>query len=115
MLKKWRHSQVAVEVGAASWAARYYSGLPEGQRGDRDFRAINTLTPKLAVTGHTTSILAGRISIGCCLERGQKAVGRVVIKGTLRGEMKGLPFISPTTRSEKKREKGADESIPQIN
>ncbi|GBM35157.1 hypothetical protein AVEN_56629-1 [Araneus ventricosus] len=29
--------------------------------------------------------------------------------------MKGLPFISPTTRSEEKRGNGADESIPQIN
>ncbi|GBN51585.1 hypothetical protein AVEN_148602-1 [Araneus ventricosus] len=46
---------------------------------------------------------------------GEKAVGRVVIKGTLRGEMKGLPLTSPTTRREKKRGKGEDESIPQIN
>ncbi|GBM62911.1 hypothetical protein AVEN_11366-1 [Araneus ventricosus] len=45
-------------------------------------------------------------------EMGEKAVGRVVIKGTLRGEMKGLPFISPTTRSEGN---GPDESIPPIN
>ncbi|GBL94847.1 hypothetical protein AVEN_197527-1 [Araneus ventricosus] len=35
-------------------------------------------------------------------------------KPTFRGEMKGLPFISPTTRSEEKRENGADESIPKI-
>ncbi|GBM38435.1 hypothetical protein AVEN_260814-1 [Araneus ventricosus] len=76
---------------------------------------VNTLTPNPAVTGHATSILVGRISAGCCSERGDKAVGRVVIKGTLEGEMKGLPFISPTTRSEEKRGNGADESIPQIN
>ncbi|GBN16439.1 hypothetical protein AVEN_183889-1 [Araneus ventricosus] len=76
---------------------------------------INTLTPKPAVTGHTTSILVGRISAGCCSERGKKAVGRVAIKGTLRGEVKGLQFISPITRSEEKRGDESDESILQIN
>ncbi|GBL81389.1 hypothetical protein AVEN_143686-1 [Araneus ventricosus] len=44
---------------------------------------FNTLTPKPPVTGHATSILVGRISAGCCSESGEKAVGRVVIKGTL--------------------------------
>ncbi|GBM65415.1 hypothetical protein AVEN_214887-1, partial [Araneus ventricosus] len=80
-----------------------------------EFSSFNTLTPKSTVTGHATSILVGRISAGCCSERGEKAVGGVVIKGTLKGEMRGLPFISPTTRSEEKRGNGADESIPQIN
>ncbi|GBN60296.1 hypothetical protein AVEN_218214-1 [Araneus ventricosus] len=55
---------------------------------------FNTLTPKPAVTGHATSILVGRISAGYCSERGEKAVGRVVIKGTLRVEMRdGKPAI----------------------
>ncbi|GBN34717.1 hypothetical protein AVEN_260912-1 [Araneus ventricosus] len=49
---------------------------------------LNTLTPKPAVTGHTTSIILGRVLAGCCTERGEKAVGRVVIKGTLREEMR---------------------------
>ncbi|GBN22246.1 hypothetical protein AVEN_261986-1 [Araneus ventricosus] len=76
---------------------------------------FNPLTPKPPGTGHATSILVGRLSAGCCSEREEKAVGRVVMKGTLRGEMKGLPFISPTTCSEEKRGNGADETIPQIN
>ncbi|GBO21658.1 hypothetical protein AVEN_132811-1 [Araneus ventricosus] len=76
---------------------------------------FNTLTSIPAITGHATSILVGLISADCCSERGEKAVGQLVIKGTLRGEMKGLSFISPTTRSEEKRGNGADESIPQIN
>ncbi|GBN70986.1 hypothetical protein AVEN_172095-1, partial [Araneus ventricosus] len=67
---------------------------------------FNTLTPKPAVTGHSTSILVGRISAGCCSERRRKSVGRVVIKGTLREEMKGLPFIFLTIRSESKRGTG---------
>ncbi|GBM76310.1 hypothetical protein AVEN_214736-1 [Araneus ventricosus] len=75
---------------------------------------VNTLTPKPAVTGLATFILVGRISAGCCSERGEKAVGRVAIKGNLKREMKGLLFISSTTRSEKKRENEADESIPRI-
>ncbi|GBM97007.1 hypothetical protein AVEN_57180-1 [Araneus ventricosus] len=78
-------------------------------------RIINTLTPKPAVTGHATSILVGRISAGCCSKRREKVVGRVVIKETFKEEMKGLPLISPTTRSEEKRGKVAYESIPQIN
>ncbi|GBM05935.1 Elongation of very long chain fatty acids protein AAEL008004 [Araneus ventricosus] len=79
--------------------------------------AFNTLTPKPAVTAHATSILVGRISTGCCSESREKAVGRVVIKGTLRGEVgdERPAFISPTTRSEEKRGNGVDESIPQIN
>ncbi|GBN22497.1 hypothetical protein AVEN_155387-1 [Araneus ventricosus] len=76
---------------------------------------FNTLTPKPPGTGHATSIPVGRLSTGCCSEREEKAVRRVVIKGTLRGEMKGLPFISPTTCSKEKRGNGADETIPQIN
>nr|GBN98525.1 hypothetical protein AVEN_13332-1 [Araneus ventricosus] len=72
---------------------------------------FSTLTPKQAVTGHATSILVGRL----LFRKGEKAVGRVVIKGTLRGEMKSLPFISLATRSEEKGRNGADESIPQIN
>ncbi|GBL71751.1 hypothetical protein AVEN_191020-1 [Araneus ventricosus] len=44
---------------------------------------INPLTPKPAVTGHTTSILVGRISAGCCSEWEEKAVEGVVIKGPL--------------------------------
>ncbi|GBN84893.1 hypothetical protein AVEN_28520-1 [Araneus ventricosus] len=57
--------------------------------------AFNILTPKPAVIGHATSILVGRISAGCCSERGEKAVGRMVIKGTLRGEIRDeRPFIS---------------------
>ncbi|GBM81993.1 hypothetical protein AVEN_202637-1 [Araneus ventricosus] len=76
---------------------------------------MNTATPKPAVTDHATFILVGRISAGCYSERGEKAVERVVIKRTLRGEKKGLPFISPTTRSEEERGNGAEESIPQIN
>ncbi|GBN44519.1 hypothetical protein AVEN_275226-1 [Araneus ventricosus] len=75
-----------------------YKG-PLGQR-------INNLTPKPAVTGHATSIPVSRISVGCCSERVEKAVGRVVIKVTLRGEMKGLPFVSTTTRSEERRGNG---------
>ncbi|GBO08227.1 hypothetical protein AVEN_45354-1 [Araneus ventricosus] len=43
---------------------------------------FNTLTPKPAVTGHASSILVGRFSAGCYSERREKAVGRVVIKGT---------------------------------
>ncbi|GBN66017.1 hypothetical protein AVEN_92767-1 [Araneus ventricosus] len=86
-----------------------------GKYFEKFFDCINTLTPNPALTGHGTSILVGRISAGCCSEKGEKAVGRVVIKGSLRGEMKGLPFISPTTRSGEKRANGADESIPQIN
>ncbi|GBL94971.1 hypothetical protein AVEN_187484-1 [Araneus ventricosus] len=46
---------------------------------------------------------------------GEKAGGRAVIKETLKGEMKGLPFISPITRREEKMGNEADESIPQIN
>ncbi|GBM74769.1 hypothetical protein AVEN_225107-1 [Araneus ventricosus] len=76
---------------------------------------LNTLTPNPAVTGHATSILVGQISAGCCCERREKAVGRVSIKGTLREEMEGLPFISPTTPTEENRGYGADESILQIN
>ncbi|GBM79076.1 hypothetical protein AVEN_183139-1 [Araneus ventricosus] len=49
---------------------------------------INTLTPKPAVTDHASSILVGRISADCYSERGAKAVGQEVIKGTLRGEMR---------------------------
>ncbi|GBN83815.1 hypothetical protein AVEN_14635-1 [Araneus ventricosus] len=75
---------------------------------------FNTLTPKPVVTGHSTSILVDRIPAGCCSERGEKADGRVVFKGTLRGVMRGLPFISPAIRSEEKRGNGVDESIPQI-
>ncbi|GBM46053.1 hypothetical protein AVEN_164064-1 [Araneus ventricosus] len=78
---------------------------------------INTLTPKPAVNSHETSILMGRISARYCSERGEKAnntathlcrrdhahrqrrekaVGRVVIKGTLNGEMRdGRPAITP--------------------
>ncbi|GBM97004.1 hypothetical protein AVEN_57177-1 [Araneus ventricosus] len=52
---------------------------------------------------------------GCCSKRREKVVGRVVIKETFKEEMKGLPLISPTTRSEEKRGKVADESIPQIS
>ncbi|GBM29341.1 hypothetical protein AVEN_232524-1, partial [Araneus ventricosus] len=44
---------------------------------------VNPLTPKPAVTVHATSILEGRISAGSCSESGEKAVGRVVIKGPL--------------------------------
>ncbi|GBO19394.1 hypothetical protein AVEN_90086-1, partial [Araneus ventricosus] len=47
---------------------------------------FNTLTAKPPVTGHATSILVGRISAGCCSEMGEKAVGRVVIKGILKEE-----------------------------
>ncbi|GBN36127.1 hypothetical protein AVEN_151842-1 [Araneus ventricosus] len=50
--------------------------------------SVNTLTPKPPVTGHTTSILVGRISAGYCSLKGEKAVGRAVIKGTLKGEMR---------------------------
>ncbi|GBL83490.1 hypothetical protein AVEN_196344-1 [Araneus ventricosus] len=49
---------------------------------------FNTLTPNPAVTGHATSILVGRIWVGCCSEREEKTMGRVVIKGTLRGEIR---------------------------
>ncbi|GBO21054.1 hypothetical protein AVEN_204893-1, partial [Araneus ventricosus] len=36
---------------------------------------LNTPTPKPAVTGHATSILVGRISAGCCSERGRRQLG----------------------------------------
>ncbi|GBL56032.1 hypothetical protein AVEN_222585-1 [Araneus ventricosus] len=45
--------------------------------------SLNPLTPKPAITDHTTSILVGRISAGCCSEWGEKAIGGVVIKGPL--------------------------------
>ncbi|GBM58847.1 hypothetical protein AVEN_261759-1 [Araneus ventricosus] len=79
---------------------------------------FNTLTPKPAVTGHAISILVGRISAGFCSERGEKAVARVVIKGTLRVEMRDerpAIHISYHPTSEEKWENVVDESIPQIN
>ncbi|GBM85478.1 hypothetical protein AVEN_93747-1 [Araneus ventricosus] len=42
---------------------------------------FNPLTPKPAETDHATSILVERISAGCCSERGEKAVGRMALKG----------------------------------
>ncbi|GBM41872.1 hypothetical protein AVEN_8541-1 [Araneus ventricosus] len=49
---------------------------------------FNPLTHNPAVTDHATSILVGRISAGYCSESGEKAVGLVVTKGTLRGEIR---------------------------
>ncbi|GBN17286.1 hypothetical protein AVEN_9091-1 [Araneus ventricosus] len=61
-----------------------------------------------AVTDHATSVLVGRISDGYCSERGEKAVGRVVIKGSLGVEMRDeRPSIHIfLTRSEAKRKNG---------
>ncbi|GBN47414.1 hypothetical protein AVEN_268889-1 [Araneus ventricosus] len=47
-------------------------------------------------------------------KRGRRHLGEWSLE-IFRGEMRGLPCISPTTRSEEKRGNGADESIPQIN
>ncbi|GBM32047.1 hypothetical protein AVEN_127385-1 [Araneus ventricosus] len=66
---------------------------------------FNTLTPKPAVTSHATSILVGRISASCCSERREKAVGRVVIEGTLK-EKAYHSYLRGNV---------ADESIPQTN
>ncbi|GBM31990.1 hypothetical protein AVEN_222320-1 [Araneus ventricosus] len=44
---------------------------------------VNTLTPKPAVTGHATSTLVGRISVGCCSERGRRQLGEWSLKGPL--------------------------------
>ncbi|GBN70558.1 hypothetical protein AVEN_44970-1 [Araneus ventricosus] len=67
---------------------------------------FNTLTPKPAVTVHATSILVGRISAGCFSEKGEKAAGRVGIKGTFRGEMKGCHSYLPPSVVRRKRGTG---------
>ncbi|GBM34056.1 hypothetical protein AVEN_162233-1 [Araneus ventricosus] len=75
------------------------------------------MTPKPAITGHATPILVGQISASCCSERGRRKLDEWSLKGPLRErkEMKGLPFTSPSTRSERQRVNGEDEYIPQIN
>ncbi|GBN16784.1 hypothetical protein AVEN_231369-1 [Araneus ventricosus] len=88
---------------------------PHHRRTCDPLRIINTLTPKPAVTSHATSILVGQISAGCCSRKGGEGSWGVVIKGTLRGEMRGMSFISPTTRSEEKTGNWAGESIPRVN
>nr|GBO41731.1 hypothetical protein AVEN_258610-1 [Araneus ventricosus] len=60
----------------------------------QEISSFNPLTPKPAITGHITSILVGRVSAGYCSESGEKAGGRVVIKGLLGVEIRDeRPFI----------------------
>ncbi|GBM80071.1 hypothetical protein AVEN_227810-1 [Araneus ventricosus] len=78
---------------------------------------LNPLTPKPAITVHATSILVRRISAGYCSESGEKAVRRVVIKGShgveIRDERSSIHIFHP--RSEEKRENGVGESISPIH
>ncbi|GBM51142.1 hypothetical protein AVEN_2494-1 [Araneus ventricosus] len=67
---------------------------------------VNPLTPKLAVTGHATSILVGRISAGYCSECEEKVDGRVVIKGPfgvkIRDERPSIHIFPPPVVRRKK-------------